>query len=330
MSENKAGVWASDGFARWLDARVPPANAVTLNQRKVFMLPSREGLYFALLLVFMLIAGINYQNSLVFAFAFLLASLFMVGMLHTYRNLAGLTLQAGTTRDAFAGEDAAFEVVLSRQGERRFESLALGWDKTLLADADLIEDTECRVRLFVPAQARGVLDPGRLLVETRYPLGLFRAWSWVDLSVSTLVYPRPIAAGQRPQGDSSAGEGELVTREGSDDFYGLREYNLGDPLKHIAWKSYARTDEMFVKQFAARVDRRVWIDWELFAGLDREARLSHMCHWVLVLAKSSDEYGLRLPGLTLQPARGDAHASEVLRALALFEVDAMDKTGGKR
>ena len=321
MPASKAGVWAGEGFARWLDARVPAANAITLNQRKVFILPTREGLYFALLLVFMVVTGINYQNSLVFAFAFLLVSLFMVGMLHTYRNLAGLTLQAGAARDAFAGEDAAFEVILSRHGAQTFEALDLGWDKTLLQTADLIDDTECRVRLFVPTTRRGILNPGRLLVETRYPLGLFRAWSWVDLAVSTLVYPRPASSGQRPEGDTSAGEGELITREGSDDFYGLREYSLGDPLKHIAWKSYARTDEMFVKQFAARVDRRVWIDWDQFVGLDRESRLSRMCHWVLVLARGTDEYGLRLPGLEIAPARGDEHATEVLRALALFEVD---------
>lgn len=77
----------SERFNRWLNRRMPPANSITLNQRKIFILPTRQGLIFALLVCAMVMAGINYQNSLVFALAFLLASLFMVAMLHTYRNL---------------------------------------------------------------------------------------------------------------------------------------------------------------------------------------------------------------------------------------------------
>lgn len=310
----------SERFNRWLDKRMPPANSITLNQKKIFILPTKQGIYFALLVGAMVMAGINYQNSLVFGLAFLLASLFMVGILHTYRNLAGLNLIAGSSRPAFAGEEAEFTIVLKRLGDRFYESLQIGWDKNYQTTADVIDGQEVRVRCYVKTKKRGRMNPGRFLLETRYPLGLFRAWSWVDLDMTTLVYPKPIPGGELPASEStSEEEGELVLRDGAEDFYGLREYQPGDPIRHIAWKAFARTETLMTKQFAAYADKRVWLDWDHFQGMDREARLSRLCYWVLKLNSSNDEYGLRLPGIEIEPSRGESHRDEILKALALFE-----------
>ncbi|MBD3646695.1 MAG: DUF58 domain-containing protein, partial [Pseudomonadales bacterium] len=262
-----ARLWRSPRFRKWLDRRMPPANSIVLDQKKIFILPTREGLYFMLLVLLMMLAATNYQNSLVFALAFMLVSLFVVSIFHTYRNLAGLCIEAGSTRPAFATEDAEFSVVLKRHGARTYEALMVGWDPELLQGADLLEDEEVKLRLFVKTDKRGIMNPGRLLIQTWYPVGLFRAWSWVDLGMTTLVYPKPVRGGEIPTGSTTTNEGELVQREGSDDFYGLRDYQDSDPLRHVAWKSYARTGDMLTKQYAAFVDRRVWLDWDNFQAL---------------------------------------------------------------
>ena len=312
--------YRSDRFNRWLNKRMPPANSVTLNQRKIFIVPTREGFAFMLLVCAMILAGVNYQNSLVFALAFLLASLFMVTMFHTYRNLSGLVLQGGGGKATFAGDSAEFTLVLKRQGERMYEALHVGWNKHDLCQVDLISHEETRPKCYVRAPRRGRFDPGRLLIETSYPLGFFRAWSWVDLAMSAVVYPKPIEGGVLPVSTSDSEQGELVTRSGAEDFYGLREYQPGDLVRHIAWRVYARSDTLMTKQYAAYADRRVWLDWEYFEGLHREARLSRLCYWVLKLNASNDEYGLRLPGIEIEPARGESHREEVLKRLALFEL----------
>jgi len=256
----------------------------------------------------------------------LLVSLLMVSILHTYRNLSGLTILAGSTLPAFASEDAEFTVILSRFGVRTYEALALGWNPDLLQGADLLEEEEVQVKLFVETKKRGRMNPGRMLIQTYYPVGLFRAWSWVDLDVTSMVYPMPIPAGDIPAATATSSEGDLIHREGVDDFYGLKEYQQGDPLKQVAWKSYARTEELLTKQFAAFADRRVWIEWDFFPGMDREARLSRLCYWVLQVGAGNDEYGLRLPGVEIAPNRGAEHHEAVLKTLALFEVDADEKT----
>lgn len=275
-------------------------------------------MYFLVFVLFMVVAAINYQNSLIFGLAFLLASLFMVSILHTYRNLSGLTIEAGSAKPAFATEDAEFNITLKRQGARTYEALMLGWNPALLQGADLLEGEEVKLKLFFETNQRGIVNPGRLLIQTCYPVGLFRAWSWVDLDITTIVYPKPVFAGQIPVGLSATNEGELLAREGADDFYGLREYHSGDPLRHVAWKSYARTGELMLKQYAAFVDRRVWLDWDYFQGLDVESRLSRLCYWVIRLSGGNDEYGLRLPGVHIEPSRGQEHREQVLKALALF------------
>jgi uncharacterized protein (DUF58 family) len=309
----------SQRFQKWLNRRMPPANSIQLNQGNIFILPTREGMYFVCLVILMVMAGINYQNSLIFSLAFLLASLFMVGIIHTFRNLSGLSIQAATTRPAFAGEDAEFSVILSRQGERTYEALMMGWNTEMLQGVDVVDEEEVRVKLYVPTKRRGRFNPGRLLIQTNFPLGLFRSWSWVDLDMETLVYPKPLFAGEIPDAISNTKEGEVIKRDGVDDFHGLRDFRSGDPLRHIHWKSFARTEDLQIKEYAAFVDRRVWLEWEHFTGMDRESRLSRICFWALSVSKTNDEYGLRLPGVEIEPERGPEHLDRVLRELALFE-----------
>lgn len=313
--------WRSERFQRWLDKRVPAANSVQLNQKNIFILPTRHGLYFIVVILFMMLAGINYQNSLIFALAFLLFSIFMVSMLHTFRNLSGVSLQGGHGTSVFAGEDAEFTLTLSRHGQRTYEAMLLGWQAELMQGADLLESTSIKVKVYTPTKSRGLFNPGRMLVQTYYPVGLFRAWSWVDLDLQTVIFPKPIYAGEIPPALTSSNEGQQVQKNGVDDFYGLRDYQQGDAIKHIAWKSFARTDQLQIKEFAAHIDRRIWLDWDNLQGLDREARLSRLTWWVLQVANTTDDYGLRLPGLEIVPNRGPEHRDKVLRALAMFEID---------
>ena len=308
-------------FQKWLNQRIPAATRVTLNQKNIFILPTRNGLYFVVLILFMMLAGINYQNSLIFALAFLLTSLFMVSILHTFRNLSGITLQGHVGLPVFTGEDIEFVVTLSREGMRTYEGVIVGWREDMRQVADLLDSELARQPVYVSTKRRGRFNPGRMLVETFYPVGLFRAWSWVDLALEGMVYPRPIAAGEIPMSETSSDEGEILRKDGVDDFYGLREYQRGDGIRHIAWKTFARTEELQVKEFAAHVDQRIWLEWDSLNGMDREARLSRLTWWVIQIAKTTDEYGLRLPGIEIPPQRGPEHRDHVLTTLALFEVD---------
>jgi len=309
----------------WINQRLPPTRKVTLTQKQIFIFPTRTGFSFIFVLMMMLIAAINYENSLIFAVTFLLGSVFVASILHTFNNLSGLTISAVDAQPCFAGELAEVELILSREGEKYYENVILKWNDSPPVVGDIIYDKEKKVKLYLHTLKRGVMKPSRLQVETFYPVGLLRAWTYLDMDMSILVYPKPIAGGKLSRASVSEHDGELLDEHGAEDFTSLEDYYPGAPLRHVAWKNYARGQGLLLKEFSAFVDRRIWIEWEAFKGLDRETRLSVMCYWVLQVAKSNDEFGLRMPGIEIQPSRGPGHQTRVLKALALYEVEQLTK-----
>ncbi len=308
-------------YKRWLDNRIPTAREVTLNQRRIFIFPSYQGAVFFVVIVGILLAAINYENNMAYSLVFLLLGLYIVAILHTYSNLSGLTIKSGHAKPAFAGEDAEFELILRRRGQRDYHGIQLRWPNSNSVVVDVYGRQEVNVKLFLRTENRGRMRPGRLLVESFYPLGLLRCWSWIDLDMSCLVYPKPLSDRSIPQAAQLNVEGVHQEQFGSEDFYGFRDYAVGDSLKHVAWKTLAKGQALKTKQFAANIDRRQWLDWYSLGGLDKEIRLSKLCYWTLAVSKSEDEYGLRLPGVEITPSRGEVHRQGILRHLALYDSD---------
>lgn len=304
---------------RWMNRRSPAADSVRLTQRRIFIIPSRVGLGFCLSLLLMLLAAVNYQNSLAYALTFLQGSVFLVSILHTFRNLAGLSLRAGTVPAVFAGEQASFRVHLTSEGQAH-QAVALGWTNGPLQTLDVPAEGACEAVLTLPTERRGWLRAPRMRVESRFPLGLLVAWSWVDLQQRALVYPRPLR-GELPWSAGRAMDSEEQRQRlqnlGADDYQGLRTYQPGDSRRRLHWKAYSRGQGLLVKDFAAFGGGELLLDFDGLEG-DQESRLSLLCHWVLQLSSSQQRFALRLPDRVLGPGSGEAHRSACLQALALF------------
>jgi uncharacterized protein (DUF58 family) len=314
--------WDSARFRSWLNRRVPPQKQITLNLRNIFILPSRQGVYFSLLMLLILVAGINYQNSLAHALAFLLMSLFMVSMLHTYRNLSGLVIVAGKASEVFAGDEVDFTVTLSCAEGRQHEALTVYWPGYLEAHADLVNQSVVALKVRTVAAQRGWFDPGRLTIETGFPLGLFRAWALVDLDSRGLVYPRPLAEETPPILAAADSDDFYLRGEHSDDFAGVRNYAPGDLVRAVSWKASARLGKLMVKEYASGSGSLRWLDWQHYEGVDEEIRLSHLTFWAKEFSEQGESFGIRMPGVEIQPAAGESHRQKVLRSLALFRTDA--------
>jgi len=203
-------------FAQWVNRRIPPARAVTLDQKRIFIFPSRTGLFFAVCLLVMLITAINYQNNMSFALTFLLATLFVVGVLHTYANLSGLTIRALRASPAFPGQQSEFSLQLERGRQRDHYSLHLKWPDSSDAWVNLTDQDMVQVHLHLPVGQRGWYSPGRLLLESTYPLGLLRCWTWIDLDLCAMVYPQPLACPELPGLATDQPDGAAIPIAGSD------------------------------------------------------------------------------------------------------------------
>lgn len=300
----------------------PDGRRVTIAQRRLYILPTGQGLLFGLSVFVMMLASMNYANSMGFMLVFLLASLGMVAMNATHANLLGLELDAVSVMPVFAGETARFQVKVANAGRQLRTGVTLGAEddeRTITSDIQAASDSVAPVPLV--AKRRGWQPIGRLSVETTYPLGLFRAWSWVYMDWKVLVYPAPAEyAPEMPEPLGGRGLGR-PNDQGEDDFSGLRAYQPGDSPRRIAWKALAREQELLTKRFSGTGEEARWFDWAELPTLGEEARLSVLCHWVLEAHAVDLAYGLRLPGIQIPPAAGEDQRDRCLKALALHGLE---------
>lgn len=306
-------------FYRWVDQRNPRAHSVALTRKNLYTFPNYTGLMYLLAALVIWMLGTNYQNNLILALAYLMASIFVVAILHAFANMAGITVKFVEGKPAFAGDPAAFVLELASTHKYGCDHLELRWPGSETQTITLNPNEPLRVILHAPSQERGYLRPGRLLVQSRFPLGIIRCWSWLNLDAQALIYPAPVACDE-PWHQASAGREEGGTSQrGGDDFSGLRDYQPGDPIKHIAWKQYAQEKGLFTKEYEAYISAEKWLDWNSL-NLHPELRLSGLCYWALDYEKRQIPYGLELPGQRLEPALGDFHLQQVLAALATFNL----------
>jgi uncharacterized protein (DUF58 family) len=312
----------SEFFALFLGLREPERGAIELTQRRVYVLPTGYGFTFAFALALMLVGSINYTLGLGYVLTFSLAGMGLVSLLHTYRNLAHLVVRAGRVESVFAGGTARFELLVENPGGHGRFAIQVSCDPAL-AEVDVAPRTVESVSLAVPAAQRGRLPLGRVTLESRYPLGLFRCWSYVRPDAVAIVYPQPDDA-RLPPPRLRAARGETASAEaGTDDYTGLRQYQRGDSPRHVAWKAVEREGTLVTKQFSGRGAVELTLDWDdLPAELGVEARLSRLARWVLEAHAAGVAYALRIPGTITPTSLGEGHREQCLTQLALFDVNA--------
>jgi len=278
---------------------------------------------FAALLLLMLIGAINYNNSLAYLMTFLLASLSVVAILHTYRNLLRLSLTSGHIEPRFVGETLTIPVRIdNRQGPARL-AIEINFPGEHHSVVDIEAHQQQNIDLEIIPQRRGHHILNRFTIATRFPLGLFRAWAHVHLKRYYLAYPRPAAISQLPADSLYKLKVTGDQGVGADDFAGLRPYHSGDSLRHIHWKVAARQQGLLTKQFGGDRSEELWLDWSSLPDVPLEQRLSILTRWVLLAEREGKSYGLRLPGLVLEPDRGGPHRHQCLKALAEYHPEVL-------
>lgn len=318
---------------RAVNAAVPALDSdtrYTLDRRRVFIFPTRHGFMLGSMLFVILLGSINYDNALGYLLTFLLFGLFLVSMLHTYRNLARLSYLGAHAKPVFAGQQAVFTLGFDNRALWPRYSLELAhWPRlktrlsrrraepgTFVAVLDTAGVTHASLSL--PAPRRGALNLSRVRLASTFPLGVLRAWAYLEDDATCLVYPRPHGRLALPAAAASAAAGLHGANPGNDDFAGFRTYQAGDPIRAIAWKTLARQDTVLVKRFSGGAPLQVYLRWMDCAPLEPEARLSQLAQWVVDADRSGISYGLDIPRTQIVPATGAAHRHECLSALALY------------
>ena len=308
-----------ESFIRWAMRKQPPEkNSITLTRGRIFILPTRYGLMYAVMLLTMLMGAIHYSNNMAFLLTFLLAGMGSMAMWQTHRNLLGLTLEKQPAPSVFVGENARLPLKITNTSSEDRYALTFQQSDAPVSLHECGAHQSNEAQLLIPARQRGWLQPGRFRIYTRFPLGLFQAWSWLEYDWSTLAYPRPVQSSLAVNQLGTEGEGTGKEQSGTEDFSGLREYRPGDSSRHIAWKAMAHTEHPMTKQFSATSNDVLWLNWDDIDEANDELRLSKLTYQVIEADRLKLEYGLHLPSRTIVPGIGEMHKQDCLKALALY------------
>ncbi|MEO5700437.1 MAG: DUF58 domain-containing protein [Casimicrobiaceae bacterium] len=312
--------------ARWRQRlwRNAPLDAAPLRLRhgRIYILPTRRGLALLASTGLMLLTALNYSLSLGFVVTFVIIGFGASALLHTFRNLAGITLQPLAAGATFAGGTLPFVIALTGgSGVRR--GFVLHSQEAQTDTFDIPAGTALSLTLHRAAPTRGRLALGRVTLATDYPVGLWRAWAYVHFPLEGIVYPAPEPS---PPPLPMGGEGhETVVSAGHDDadLAGLQEFQPGDPLQRVAWKAVARGAGWYTKAFeGSGGGGPVTLAWDaLPAGMGYEARVARLTAWVLAAERVARPFALRLPGRSVAMGQGREQRRDVLTALALLPHD---------
>jgi len=305
---------------RWAERRLPaltryrrPENLpIELHRRRIYIVPSGFGIGFSVLLLVMLVGALNYANNAALLLTCLLGAASAASMLVAFRSLDGLRLSHIRAGYAIAGQ--AIELTLAFDSTRLRNAIRLDLSGNTTAFA-IDANATAHVKLTLPTVHRGWQPLPRLRVWSSWPLGLFRAWSWLHPDQSILVWPRPEIAGSSPH--APADDARHMRLHRGDELAALRDYRAGDPQRHIAWKASARHDHLLVKDFEQPQSRPQWqLDWRQLGALDNEARIARLARWLNEAQTQRCSYSLWLPGNEIASSSGPLHYARCMNALA--------------
>jgi uncharacterized protein (DUF58 family) len=289
---------------------------ISIAARRTYILPTRAGFAFAALVLVILVAGLNYANSIALMIAFLLAGFGMIAMHLTHRNLIGVSLRAVASADAFAGEHGRLLLTLENPADSARLGLECEVEGSTRAALDVPAGATARAEIPLLLERRGRLIIDRIQLSTAFPFGLFRAWTYVHVQTRMLAWPAPRGRRDAPPETSSGGSATAVHRVGDEEWAGLREFRSGDSPRQVAWGAYARGRGLLVKTYQSPAAHQRMFDLASIPG-DLEARLEQLSAWIVAAHARGERYGLRLDEHTWPPDSGADHRSRCLDNLAL-------------
>jgi len=264
-------------FPAWVEERLR-------RRTQVYLLPTREGLWWLGTVLLIFLIGLGYSNNLCLALAMLLFALTVVLLLEAHFNLEGVVLRELRVEDQFLERWHGVHVQLAQGKSKERQALMLAPDGSEAPEAQRLEKHDQRYRTRWRFSRRGVFRAQHLVLSSRYPLGLFRAWSYHPCELAVWVYPRLGNSLPSLPYSLAAEQNDQASVRGEEDLAGLRPYAAGDTLSRVDWKTLARGLPLHTREFEGTSGARVQFHWPL-ARVDE----SELSAWASLLQRLNEE-----------------------------------------
>lgn len=292
----------SSRFEHWLKRRVPSSFQHKLSNRNIFILPTRFGFMYLIFDVLLFLLGTNYQNNIILLLSYLLASLFVTVMMHSFYNFSQLTFSSKARQTCFAKQVINFPISITGHKEHFDINIQFAKPEHFVKEVKLLQVESNTLEVLLPwhAKKRGVYELGRVKVFSEYSLGLFKTWSVLDFSHQAIVFPQPKRLVDNQQflsvNEINNEENEVYVQaeiEG-DDYSELKNYVLGESQARIAWKQLARGQGKLSKHYQSQQEQGnlLWLRYSQMPSIDKEEKLKLLCFLILEYTKNKQEFGL--------------------------------------
>lgn len=324
---NKLRPLFSRQFDRWLIKRMPAKSRQTLSGKNIFILPSKFGCVFLFFVTLLFVLATNYQNNLILFFAYLLSSLFVSAMVHSFFNLKGLSVELLGEFHGYANENIAIPVVLHSQKMHLALTFHFINQAELYCQQTDLTGKPTKLMLSFSTSSRGVKSLERLVITSEYSLGLFKCWTKLAFPVSAVVYPQPLPFNQQQNidihhqnPDENNGNSANISRQsGADEFIELANYRAGEPLSKVAWKHLAKGQGWYSKQYGLLHSNIRYYALQDMPASGVEKKLQMLCYLVLLCHQKGDTFGILLGKQKLTASNGRQHLQDCLTELAKYQ-----------
>jgi hypothetical protein len=284
----------------------------------IYIFPTRMGGYFNGLIFLMFLLSIGYSNNLLLIFTLFLFGFNLIWVIQTHFYLHALKTENIKIGNGHSGVTTDFKI--------HWKTLPTGfqdWDLSLISQRDMVpvkilENRENLTIGEVSLSKRGLWEWNHLVISTRRPYGLYRAWRYKRISHCSYAYPALSKNAPSPLLSFSSEEGEHLSGiKGSGDFYSLSSY-AGEAMKMISWKHYARTGEVLVKEGEQQSHPLAQFNLSQIQETRKEIELSIMATQMLICYREDIPFVLETPYKKIGPGSHQQHLHECLKELSLW------------
>lgn len=306
----------------YLIKRITYQKQIRLNQRNIYILPTRQGMAFSMLLFLLLVSGINFNNSLIYFLTFLLVSITLSTMFYAHKSLHGLTVYTTDGKDSYCGDYTNPQLNIEIPKTKQWFPLSLSIEyQGTRHIINCYQQAQVSITLRIKATKRGYLKLPVIILSTIFPLGFFRAWSNLKLHNTTIIYPQPIPCQYQAKTQLQNHKQNKITPliMDNEDFYGLDNYVYGQSLKKIHWKSTAKHQQWMSKLFEQKTGQQQFsFDINQLTSLPNiESKLSCLSYLLIQAEKNKQLYSLKSDKTFIPSGSGKQHLKKCMRLLAL-------------
>ncbi len=272
-------------------------------------------------------------TNLFFLLVSFLTVVFLLNLLWTLTNLRGVTGHVDDVAAMPADTVTECEVELDGGAMKRLYihvELAIGRKDHVLCRAILL-DGQVKLTGRMPRLPRGIHEVRACRIASAYPLGLALVTRKIDGPKYLTVYPTPSSEQLLEQGSVIRGDDDpsqaLAPSGGDAETAALREYRVGDPIRHVHWKASARNPRsLIVREFEPRGDAAIEVEFDARCDdEDFERSLQAISRLALTAQELDQPLVLYTQGLQESFGSGGRPLLELWKWLAIASRDESDK-----